>query len=89
MNSSQNNADAEQSVARQEKILAQAKQIMDNFFVALNSAKIKPQEIGVNRTQQSRSPSSNSQKDEEFRDLMFANAPNKDIDYIIAEKKHW
>jgi len=89
----------QQPSARQEQIRKQAKQIMDNFFVALKNANIEPGNIGVSRQKQTRQPvsgavaNSNSTKDsaqfDKFRAGMFANAPDKDIDYILAEKKHW
>jgi len=89
--SSAQSAKSAASVARQEQIRAQAKKIMDNFFVALKNANISDNQIGVNRKKQTRKPESrkNDDSNDSFRQGMFANAPNKDIDHIVAEKKHW
>ncbi len=75
---------------RKEQIRAQAKSIMDNFFIALKNANIADHPIGVNRKEQTRLPEPRANgNDDSFRHGMFANAPNKDINHIVAEKKSW
>ena len=72
---------------RTEKISQEAKQIMDTFFESLQKADVKIDEFGVIREKQTRNPS--TYKDTGFKEKMFANAKNKDNDYLYAEKKHW
>jgi hypothetical protein len=79
---------------RQQVIYEQAKKIMDDFFVAIKDTPIC--EIGVQRTKQTRIPSRSSQDNSvslsqtvDFKERILQNAPNKDQDCIIAEKKSW
>jgi hypothetical protein len=73
---------------REAEILASAKQVMDNFFVSLSSRHVNLQQIGLNRTIQTRLPKV-VKSDLEFKYKILANAPLKNQDYIIAEKKSW
>ena len=71
-----------------EQIRMQAKSILDNFSKSLDKVKTKKKEfkkaVGGYRKE------GDGQKgDIEFREVMFANAPEKDEDCIIAEKKKW
>lgn len=74
--------------SRQKQIQEQASSIMNNFFDALSKAKISSDAIGVKRLEQTRVPKT-KESPNGFRDAMFKNAPNKDIDHILAEKKTW
>ena len=77
---------------KREEIRAGAKKILDDFNESIGSVKLTgkkgKKEVGGFRTQAT-TEGSRSPIDNEFRERMFANAPNKDGDYIIAEKKKW
>ncbi|MBI3052147.1 Asp-tRNA(Asn) amidotransferase GatCAB subunit C [Candidatus Woesearchaeota archaeon] len=70
-----------------EKIRAEAKQIMDQFMLALEKVEVEQEEYGTERAEQT-----SGEKPEAwpgFRERMFRNAPKKNSSYIIAEKKGW
>ncbi len=73
---------------KKEEIRKEAKQILANFSKSLESVKLKVKEerkeVGGFREE-----GEGVKGDEEFRERMFTNAPNKDKDFIIAEKKKW
>lgn len=71
-----------------EKIKAEAKQIMDDFMKALDKVKDIPEEFGAERKNSIREPSE-SLYGEEFKEKILKNAPKKDDDCIVAEKKSW
>ncbi len=71
----------------QEKITQEAKELMDEFSEALDKISLE-EDIGIERDDQVRDPKL-EKLDEQFRGIMFDNAPNKDSDFIIAEKKKW
>jgi len=71
-----------------EKILAQAKKIMDEFIVALNKVQVSDK-FGAKREHQTRVPSKDCPDSSEFRKIMFKNAPKVKDDYLIMEKKEW
>jgi len=78
-------------VSEKEKkdISKQAKNIMDSFSKKLSkidSKKLK--EAVIERDESEREESSKSVQ-EINKDIMFENAPNKNNDFIIAEKKGW
>ena len=70
------------------EIAKEAKQILDNFSKALSGVKIsnriEKKEIGGFREEDK-----GMKGDENFRKIMFVNAPSKEGDFIIAEKKKW
>jgi hypothetical protein len=71
-----------------EKIRKEAKEMLDKFASALDDIDIdikseKREEGGF------REEGSGESSDSDFRDSMFANAPEKDGDCIVAEKKKW
>ncbi len=78
------------SEKEKEKIKEEAKQILDNFSKVLEKVKIKEikksekKEVGGFREE---GPGKLGSGD--FRKRMFENAPIKDGDFIIAEKKKW
>lgn len=74
-------------MTREEEITAQAKKIMDDFFVRLDSVDV-PEEFGLEREKQMREDAVIATQ-KSFRDMMFINAPQKDEDYLYAEKKQW
>jgi predicted ATPase len=73
---------------REAQILASAKRVMDNFFIALGQHDVELSQIGLCRTIQAREPQAQV-KSEDFKFKILANAPLKNQDYIIAEKKSW
>ncbi len=71
-----------------EKIKSQAKAIMDEFVKALDKAGEVSGEVGLEREQATRE-GKKSKPDKDFRERMLKNAPKKDSDYILAERKSW
>ncbi len=71
-----------------EKIRLRAKAILDDFAASLEKVEIKKEKIkkGVGGY---RKEGVGQKYDKEFRETMFANAPEKEGDCIIAEKKKW
>ncbi|MBI2574475.1 hypothetical protein HYV82_01165 [Candidatus Woesearchaeota archaeon] len=74
-------------MADREKIRAQAKQIMDEFVNALDRVGKIREEYGVERHDETRVPGKPSFPG--FRQRFFMNAPKKNEEYIIAERKSW
>jgi len=74
-----------------QEIKNKAKEILDNFSRALEKQKIPEIENNVIREKHSRPEQKQSKNIDnfEFRKIMFENAPQKNKDFIIAEKKHW
>ena len=61
---------------------------MDTFFTALSNETIQSDAFGLKRVTQTREPKA-VDKDPAYKDKILANAPLKNQDYIIAEKKSW
>ena len=76
-------------VSEQEKkeIQKQSKKLMDDFASALEKVKVKEDflESGDGLREQGKP----WQTDQDFRDIMFANAPFIEDDSIVAEKGEW
>lgn len=74
--------------AKREDIRGQAKKILANFAKSLAKVKLKEkavkEEIGGFRAEGAPAVQS-----ADFRNRVFENAPEKDGDCIIAEKKQW
>lgn len=70
-----------------DKIREEAKALMDEFSQALDSISLQ-EDIGIERDEQVREPEL-EKLDKDFRKRMFENAPRKNDEYIIAEKKKW
>ena len=95
----------EVSESEKEEIKKEAKSIMDSFSKKLEKVKDKISEPFVEREDFEReeitvskspaaissttNPKERDEEVEDFRRLMFENAPNKNADFIIAEKKSW
>ena len=71
-----------------EEVRKQAKQILDKFSKTLESVKFKEKKA-EGKMSGFREEGQGSKGDEEFRKRMFDNAPEKNEDFIIAEKKKW
>ena len=70
-----------------EKTGKEAKEIMDSFMKALGRVKESQKDFGAEREQGRRTPE--KKKENDFKKRMLKNAPKKDDDYILAEKKSW
>lgn len=71
-----------------EQIRKEARVLLDKFSKALDKVKAG-EESNVIRLEDRRKEGAGANCDLEFRKLMLENAPNKDEDFIIAEKKSW
>ena len=72
----------------QREIEASAKKIMDSFMKALEKVGDTKEDFVIKREKNVRG-NEKAEIDEEFRDLMFKNAPKVKNDCILAEKKKW
>ena len=70
------------------EIKKKAKQILDDFSRSLKGIEDKKLLGGVERDKQTRGESKVS-CDKEFRKLFFENVPDKEGDFVKAEKKKW
>ncbi len=70
------------------EIRREAKKILDNFASALEKVKVKKEKIKKDAGGY-RNEGSGHGHDEEFRKIMLDNAPDKEGDCIVAEKKKW
>lgn len=79
------------AVSEEEKkeIKEEAKQIMERFSKKLSKVKEKISEPIIERDEFERIENKGNICDEDFRKRFFENAPNKNEDFIIAEKKSW
>ena len=79
------------AVSEQEKkdIKFQAKKIMDSFSKKLSDLDKISEEPFIERGEGFRQGEQGKECDETFRDMLFKNAPTKNNDFIIAEKKKW
>ena len=71
-----------------ERIKKQAKSIMDDFIKALDKVGEISGEVWIERDEMTRAAKHNK-PDSDFRKRMLKNAPKKDDNHIIAEKKSW
>jgi hypothetical protein len=74
---------------KREEVRKQAKEIMDKFAKSLGDVKEKVEEDNVEREQDRRKEGEGKTSNSDFREIIFENAPNKNKDYIIGEKKKW
>ena len=72
----------------EEKIRAEARRILDKFGKSLSKVKLKEKDLKV-KEGGFRGEESGNECDEEFRSKMFANAPEREDNHIVAEKKKW
>lgn len=73
---------------KREEIKKEAKKILDNFSKALEKVSVK-KKVLKKRVGGFREEGEGKETDMDFRDRVFDNAPDKDGDYIIGEKKKW
>lgn len=70
------------------EIQEESKKLLDKFSKAL--ASVKSEESNVIRDEDRRQEGDGDKVcSNEFREIMFENAPQKNKDFIIAEKKSW
>lgn len=74
--------------SKREEIRQEAKKMLANFSKALEKVKVKEKDFKLN-VGGFRKEGSGVKCNEDFRKKMFENAPAKDGDFIIAEKKKW
>ena len=73
---------------KREEIKSEAKEILKKFSKALENVKFKEKE-GKKGVGGFRGEGAGLKGNDDFRKRMFENAPEKDDDCIIAEKKSW
>lgn len=71
-----------------EGIRKEARMILDRFAKALDKVPETAENIG-NEGSGVREEGAGNKQDDDFRNRMFANAPRKDGDCILAEKASW
>ncbi|MCU0642238.1 MAG: NopRA1 domain-containing protein [archaeon] len=74
--------------AKREEVRKEAKQILQKFAKSLESVKLKEKKR-KNGAGGFREEGIGAEENADFRKRMFDNAPNKDEECIIAEKKEW
>ena len=77
------------SEKEKEAIKKQAKGIMDKFSEKLSKVGKKISEPLIYREEFEREEKEGKESNFDFRERMFVNAPRKNKDFIIAEKKKW
>ncbi|PIO07665.1 hypothetical protein COU59_03080 [Candidatus Pacearchaeota archaeon CG10_big_fil_rev_8_21_14_0_10_34_12] len=77
------------SEKEKEEIRKQAKEIMDKFSEKIEKIGKNVPESFIERNEFEREERSGEEPDEDFRERVFANAPRKNKDFILGEKKGW
>ena len=79
------------NVSEEEKgrIKSEAKKLLDSFSEKLSRAKVPEEEPLILRDEFEREEKDGEDCNPDFRKIMLENAPEKDSDFIIAEKKKW
>ncbi len=72
---------------KEQEILDQAKEILDNFVKELE--KVKTEEARVERKENKRKEKLGEETSSEFKEIMLKNAPKVKDDCIEAEKGCW
>ena len=73
---------------KREEIRKEAKRILDKFSKTLEKVSFKERDL-KKKVGGFREEGEGLKSSEDFRKRMFENAPKKDGNYIIAEKKKW
>jgi|TARA_Y100000310_G_scaffold255184_1_gene262473 hypothetical protein len=79
----------EVSEKEKKEIKKEAKNMMDSFSKKLSRIDKKIEESLIERENGEREEGELYEESNEFKKIMFENAPNKNKDFIIAEKKKW
>lgn len=77
------------SEKEKEEIRKEAKGIMDSFSKKLSKVSKKIPESLIEREEGEREEVEKKEENSDFRERMFENAPRKNKDFILAEKKKW
>ena len=77
------------SEEEKEEIKKQAKKIMDKFSEKLSNVSEEMSEPLILRKEFEREEGEGKESNSDFRERMFSNAPSKNKDFVIAEKKKW
>ena len=77
------------SEQEKEEIKEEAKRIMDSFSKKLEKVKDKIPEPLIEREDFEREEGNGNEQNLDFRKRFFENAPNKNSDFILTEKKKW
>ncbi len=77
------------SEVKEEQIRAEARAMLEKFSKFLGGIKVSSDSNLGGESSGFREEGKGEESNDEFRDLMFTNAPNKDGDFIMAEKKKW
>jgi len=77
------------SEKEKEGVKKEAKKIIDSFSEKLLKVKIPKDEPVIKRKDFEREEGNGTETDEVLKELILENAPNKNKDFIIAEKKKW
>ncbi len=73
-----------------QEIKKQAKEIIEDFSKKLSKINKKVSESPIKKEfVKERQEKSSKECDNDFREIMFENTPNKNENFIIAEKKQW
>jgi Asp-tRNA(Asn)/Glu-tRNA(Gln) amidotransferase C subunit len=72
-----------------ERIRKEAKKLIDSFSEKISKIKVSEEEPNVRRKEFERTEGNGEECDNDFKKIMFENAPNKNGDFILAEKKRW
>lgn len=75
---------------KRKEIAVEAKRILDNFSKALEKVEFKEKkENEEEKSRGFREEKDGKKGNSDFRKIMFENAPQKNDEFIIAEKKKW
>jgi len=77
------------SESEKEKIKKESKSIMDSFSKKLSKIDKKMKEPLIKREISEREEGEGIEGNKDFKKRMFSNAPLKNHDFIIAERKKW
>jgi len=77
------------SEKEREGIKKEAKEIMDKFSKKISKVKEKIPEPLIERKEYEREEKLGKDSNSDFRERMFENAPEKNKDFILTEKKKW
>jgi Asp-tRNA(Asn)/Glu-tRNA(Gln) amidotransferase C subunit len=73
---------------KESEIRKEARDVLDKFAVSLGKVKTKEKEL-KREVGGFREEREGGKADEDFRKLLFENAPHKKGDFIVSEKKKW
>lgn len=76
------------SEEKREEVKKEARQILERFSKELGKVKIKEKSL-KGKVGGFRKEGSGEEGDKEFIERVFSNAPKKEGDFIVAEKKKW